>query len=63
MTIDEARNNIGKTVIYKPFEGCSNRLWDIGKIKSVNKKYVFVLYKHNIDCGEATKPEKLSLFK
>jgi hypothetical protein len=62
MSINEAKNNIGKMVIYKPYDGCPNQLWQTGKIKSVNEKYVFVLYNHNTIFGEATKPEDLTLF-
>jgi hypothetical protein len=63
MTLEEARNNIGKFVIYTPFsdftKGEIHRL-QYGFITSVNDRYVFVRYGDG-DTSAATDPNDLKL--
>ena len=44
MTLEKAKENIGRKVIYVPYEGCPNRLKESGTIARVNDSYVFVRY-------------------
>ena len=41
MTLEECKNNIGRSVLYIPFEGCDESLYESGIITSTNSKYVF----------------------
>lgn len=54
ITLEEARLNIGRKVIY-------NNGFDIDKgvVTSVNAKFIFVKYPKNVDSGTATNPEDL----
>lgn len=54
MTLDEARENIGRSVVYCPAHGS----FEDGLIKSVNDRYVMVDYQGNV---KATAPEDLWL--
>jgi hypothetical protein len=58
MTLQEAKNNIGKWVVYTPFDGCSKDQKEIGIITSVNESYVFVRYGNELH-SKATLPEDL----
>lgn len=58
MNLEEARNNIGRVVIYTPFKGCSFRDLERGVITSVNDKYVFVRYGNEL-ISKSTRPEDL----
>ena len=60
MTLEDCKNNIGRSVLYIPFEGCDSSLYESGIITSVNSKYCFVRYGSDIN-SKATKPEDLSL--
>lgn len=60
MTLEECRNNIGRKVVYTPFEGCDTSLLEYGVIVSANLTYVFVRYGSDIN-AKATKPEDLTL--
>lgn len=58
MTLEEAKNNIGRLVVYTPFEGFDESQIEYGVITSVNDRYVFVRYGRKIH-SEATRPEDL----
>jgi hypothetical protein len=58
MTLDEARQNIGNSVTYTPFEGSTEK--EYGVITSVNDRYVFVRYGTDIQ-SKATRAEDLEL--
>ena len=58
MTLEEARNNIGRYVVYIPFNGCSDNQKELGVITSVNDTYVFVRYGDDLH-SKATRPEDL----
>ena len=60
MTLEEARNHIGDSVIYTPFEGCDASELEFGIITSVNDSYVFVRYGSNLH-SQATNPCDLRL--
>lgn len=60
MTLEECRKNIGRTVVYIPFEGCKSSLYEYGVITSVNSLYCFVRYGTDIN-SKATSPENLKL--
>jgi hypothetical protein len=60
MTLEEARKNIGRYVVYTPFEGCSDNQKEVGVITSVNDTYVFVRYGDELH-SKATRPEDLKL--
>jgi ribosomal protein L35AE/L33A len=60
MTLQEARENIGRSVVYKPFEGCSKSQIEYGVITSVNDRYVFVRYGNELQ-SKATGAENLKL--
>lgn len=55
MTLEEAKNNIGKFVIYTPFDGCLDKEKEVGVITSVNERYVFVRYGDELH-SKATNP-------
>lgn len=57
MTLEEARKNIGRYVIYTPYEGCPKSQLELGFITSVNEHYVFV--KYGLGNAKATRPEDL----
>lgn len=44
MKLEEAKNGVGRKVVYTPFEGCDPSLLEEGVITSVNDRYVFVRY-------------------
>ena len=58
MTLEEAKNNIGRYVTYTPFQGCSKNQYELGVITGVNETYVFVRYGNDIN-SKATRPEDL----
>lgn len=60
MTLDEARKNLGKKVIYRPYKFCNSELYEYGKITSVVGRLVFVLYEGDFN-SKATSPEDLEL--
>lgn len=60
MTLEDCKNNIGRSVLYIPFEGCDPSLYESGIITNVNSKYCFVRYGSDIN-SKATKPEDLRL--
>ena len=62
MTIEEAKEGIGRNVIYTPFEGCDSSLIENGVITSVNDRFVFVRYGYSQN-GIATSPEDLKFLK
>jgi hypothetical protein len=60
MTLLEARQNIGRLVIYRPMRRKTKERGDEGVITSVNDTYVFVRYGTQ-QTSEATRPEDLRL--
>lgn len=60
MTLEEAKNNIGRWVVYTPFKGCPDNQKEVGVITSVNDTYVFVRYGNELH-SKATRPEDLKL--
>jgi len=58
MTLEEARNNIGRYVTYIPFAYCDKSQYEFGVITSVNDRYVFVRYGNELH-SKATRPEDL----
>ena len=67
MTLDEARERIGKRVIYWPHgllkrsdSGMPTTVAETGTIGAVNDSYVFVVYDGDTH-AKATKPEDLTL--
>ena len=58
MTLDDARNNIGRSVVYKPFKGCDKSQYEYGVITGVNERFVFVRYGSEI-LSKATNPQDL----
>lgn len=60
MTLEEAKKNIGRIVIYTPFEKCNEDQKELGLIKMVNDKYVFVVYDLS-GRGIPTNPEYIEL--
>lgn len=60
MTLQECKENIGKSVTYTPFEGCDKKLLEYGVITSVNEKNVFVRYGRDLH-SKATCPEDIKL--
>jgi hypothetical protein len=64
MTLQQAQENIGEKVIYRPYPNCDASQFEFGRIKSVNSQYVFVQYFHSTHTlGIATKPDNLTLDK
>ena len=61
MTLEEARKNIGRYVVYTPFKGCDASQKEMGIITSVNDRYVFVRYGNDIN-SKATRPEDLKMW-
>ncbi len=57
MEIQEAE--IGRKVIYTPYEGCDPLLKEEGIITSVNKRFIFVRYGRGIN-SRATSPSDLT---
>ncbi len=49
---------VGRKVIYTPFEGCSNKLKEEGVITSFNHYYIFVRYSNDVN-SKATLPDDL----
>lgn len=49
MTLQDAKNNIGRKVIYTPFVECYNKLKEYGVITSANDTYVFVRYSDDVN--------------
>ena len=60
MTLEDAKNNIGKNVKYIPHIDCMHRKIEYGKITSVNDLYVFVQYMNDVN-SKATRPIDLTL--
>lgn len=58
MTLEQAKKNIGRYVIYTPYEGCPKDQLELGVITSVNEHYVFVRYGNDIN-SKATSPYDL----
>ena len=60
MTIQEAKENIGREVRYVPYIGCPKNQIEHGIITSVNKEYVFVNFApRTMGRGEACRPKDL----
>jgi hypothetical protein len=55
MALDEAREHVGDTVVYRN-HGCA----EVGEITSVNDRYVFVRYGDDAS-SKATDPSALTL--
>lgn len=60
MTLEEAKQHIGDSVIYKPFKDCDKSQWEYGTITSVNDRYVFVRYGRD-NYSKATRAEDLEI--
>ena len=60
MTLEKAKENIGRIVIYTPYKGCPNRLKQRGIVTHANDKYAFVRYGGDIG-AKATKVDDLEL--
>lgn len=60
MTLDKAKQCIGRMVVYKPYPNCDSKLNEVGQIVSTNSKFVFVRYKGDIN-SKATRAEDLTL--
>ena len=60
MTLEEAKQNIGRYVVYIPHPTCPNNQRELGVITSVNEKYVFVRYGNDVH-SKATRAEDLML--
>ena len=60
MTLQEAKENIGREVRYVPYADCPECIIERGIIKSVGNKYVFVNFApRTMGRGEACRPEDL----
>lgn len=62
MTLDEARQSLGREVVYSPYVGCEDKHKEIGTITSVSDTYVFVRYGTDT-ISKSTKPENIQLIK
>lgn len=60
MTIEEAKANIGKEVVYIPFEDCAEKDLEPGIIIGVKFPYVYVQYE-NESISRGTRPRDLKL--
>lgn len=58
MTLKDAANNIGKSVVYTPFKGCKEKDLEYGIITTTSNKYIFVRYGKDLD-SKATSPSDL----
>lgn len=58
VTLENARQNIGRNVIYYPYENCPKSEIEYGVITSVNDSFVFVRYTRDIH-SKATRVENL----
>lgn len=58
MTLKKARENIGKEVVYIPFNDCAPEDLEPGVITSVNHIHVFVKYEGDL-ISKATRPRDL----
>jgi hypothetical protein len=47
ISLEDAKNNIGRAVIYTPFEGCKDSIKERGYITSVNNMFIFVKYPYS----------------
>ena len=56
---DLKESDVGRSVIYTPFEGCNGSLKEDGHITSWNDTYIFVDYGDSCGRGKATRPEDL----
>ena len=53
------KDDIGRNVVYTPFEGCDSSDIEYGHITSFNDVNIFVDYGKNCGRGHATNPEDL----
>lgn len=60
MKLSEARENIGRKVVYTPFKDCEYYMKETGVITSTNNKFVFVRYGNDVN-SKATMAEDLEL--
>jgi hypothetical protein len=60
MTLQEAKENIGRKVIYTPFEGCTVAEIEVGVITGVNSRFAMVRYGSD-NWSKATHPNDLDL--
>lgn len=60
MSIDEARDHVGRQVIYRPCGALAGDRLESGVISSVNAAYVFVRYGSDLG-SKATHAEQLEL--
>jgi hypothetical protein len=58
MTLKEAKENIGRKVIYTPFPDCIPSDKEVGVITSTNDCFVFVRYGSDV-ISKATNPEDI----
>lgn len=58
MTLSEAREGVGRAVVYEPFKGCDQGQLEYGMITSVNERVAFVRYGSD-KYSKATAPEDL----
>ena len=58
MKIEEAREGIGRTVIYTPHDECDDADKEIGVITSCNYHTIYVRYGDNVN-SKGTNPEDL----
>jgi hypothetical protein len=59
VTLDEAADSIGKTVVYFPYGGGRPQ---VGEITEVRSRWVFVRYVNDGETAKATMPQDLRLF-
>lgn len=58
MLLQEASENIGRKVIYTPYQDCDIKAIEYGVITSVNNNFVFVRYGKDVN-SKATRAENL----
>jgi hypothetical protein len=58
ISLEDAKNNIGRAVIYTPFKNCEDSIKERGYITSVNNMFIFVRYSYSNN-GIATYPGDL----
>ncbi|MEG1565367.1 MAG: hypothetical protein RR342_01330 [Bacilli bacterium] len=58
MTLEQARNNVGRGVVYIPYKDCPKSQIEYGTITSVNDSYVFVRYGKDLH-SKATRADDL----
>jgi hypothetical protein len=60
MTLEEARNSVGRRVKYTPFKGCDDKDLEYGVITSVSDLFVSVRYGSDVN-SKSTKSYDLEL--